>query len=391
MIERFNGCTGCGACKAACPKNAITMTEDSEGFLFPVINLELCIDCGKCDRICDARHSYQKDSLRECFAVSAMREDIRKVSSSGGAFAVLAETVLKKGGYVCGAAYGQEEPSVVEHILIHRREELPLLQGSKYVQSNAWVVFSDIADLLKQGETVLFSGTPCQVAGLKSYLGRTYDNLLTVEVICHGVPSQRMFRDYLQNAFGGAVRRFTFRDKKFGWGYAATVQMASGKCVSVHRKASSFYDGFIRGYLLRKSCYVCTFAAAERCADITVGDYWGVFQAHGDTLRKERKKWESGVSACIVNTEAGKNLFRMAEQELYRLPASFDRIAKENYRLLHGDPEPERRKVWMELYRKEGYRGIEEFFQKNRENPFKVKLKELLPGNVKFLWKCLKK
>jgi len=390
MITRFDGCTGCGACEAVCPVMAIKMEENEEGFLYPNANKEICMNCGKCDRVCSSRQAFRICSKKECYAVSYIQNKNKVFSSSGGVFAALAETILESGGYVCGAAYVKDCPSKVQHRIICDKTELPLLQGSKYVQSDAWIVFVAIRHILEEGKIVLFSGTPCQVAGLKSYLNKTYENLYTVEVICHGVPSEKIFRDYLKNSFGANVSEFAFRDKRFGWGYMATARMHSGKEAHIHRKASSYYDGYIRGYFLRKSCYLCSFANEERCADITIGDYWGVFQNHRKELLKDIKSWESGVSACIVNTDAGHLLFEATENKVKKLTTSFDQISAENYRLLHGNKIPDKREELMTQYRLVGYTGIEADFQKHRDSTLKTAVKEMLPGRIKFLLKCIK-
>lgn len=212
---------------------------------------------------------------------------------------------------------------------------------------------------------------------------------MTVEVICHGVPSQKMFKDYL-NTLGGSIKEFRFRNKEKGWGYTASVTGNSGRVRYIHRKSSSYYDGFIKGYFLRKSCYACAFASKTRCADITVGDFWGVFKDYKRVLIRNVSKWENGISACIINTDVGHDLFEAASNKINKFKVSFEQISVANYRLLHGDPIPQKRESLMSQYKKWGYNSIEDDFHKHRECGIKVKIKELLPSRIKFLLKCIK-
>ena len=214
-------CTGCGACENICPVSCIQMKPDYEKFLYPVIDEQACIHCGKCEEVCPVKNKVQRDDgiKPEAYALVIGDEDIRRESSSGGAFTVLADYVLDKGGVVFGVGLS-EDCRVVTHMAIDNKDELFRLRGSKYVQSSIGRSYQEIKNLLECHRPVLFSGTPCQVEGLKKYLGKEYEELLTADLICHGVPSQYVWNkylDYREKVSGATVRRTYFRHKKYGW------------------------------------------------------------------------------------------------------------------------------------------------------------------------------
>ncbi len=227
----FSTCTGCRACEQSCPKKAITFREDIKGFLYPVINQELCIDCGVCKKNCVVHEQHKWDEKGEVYACWNRNRKMRRESTSGGVFRLLGEKMLKQGGVVYGAAFDQN--FVVRHKRIDNIKELPVLLGSKYVQSDLGSVYLDVKKDLEDGKGVLFSGVPCQVAGLKNYLKKEYDNLLCVDILCHGVPSPLVFRDYLQymqKCYQSKIKKINFRYKKPGWTvFSMRIDFVSGK------------------------------------------------------------------------------------------------------------------------------------------------------------------
>ena len=211
LSTKTDECVGCGACENVCPVKAISMQENEEGFLYPVVDSDLCVSCNKCNHVCPVQKNEKKAVVSKAYAAWNKDDAILRGSSSGGVFSILAQYVLRKGGVVCGAAF--DEGNVVKHILVENAADLEKLRGSKYVQSEIGHIFVQIKDLLKSGRQVLFSGTPCQVAGLNSYLEKDFDNLLTVDVACHGVPSPKVWQKYIFE-LGKDVSQFNFRDKR---------------------------------------------------------------------------------------------------------------------------------------------------------------------------------
>lgn len=304
-------CFGCRACTNSCPTNAIKMKEDEEGFFYPVIDSKKCTDCGLCKKACPSLNKsevYQSNTANpDCYALIA-NDEIRAVSSSGGAFTLIANEIFEKGGVVCGVAFvGQK----VQHIIVEKKEDLVRLRGSKYVQSDTNTVYSQIKEILKTGKVVLFTGTPCQVAGLNIYLGKTYENLYTIDLICHGVPPQKIFDMYLKETIGDeAFINGTFRDKNAGWfSYGIKVQ-TDKNCYYKLKTRDSYLQAFIKNMSLRPSCANCPFTSSQRQADITIGDFWEI----------ERYKPElndnKGTSLVLLNNMKGKNLFNLIKNKV---------------------------------------------------------------------------
>lgn len=296
-------CTGCGACDNCCPVDAIKMQPDYKGFLFPKIDPNKCVHCGRCVESCPALEcDLRPASERECYAVMA-KDDIRMQSSSGGVFTVLAQYVLKKDGLVCGAAWNPDW--TVSHKIISSEEQLDELRRSKYVASQTDHTFTQIKKALDTGKMVLFSGCPCQVAGLQKYLRKPYENLLTVDIICHGVPSPKAFQHYLSEiSHGEPITYINFREKDHGWGTPITIRTESGKTYYNNCYKDPWYIGFLGGVTPRLSCGTCHFAQFDRIGDITLGDFWGIGKYHGNY--DDRK----GTGLVLVNTDQGRRFFK---------------------------------------------------------------------------------
>lgn len=304
-----NSCTGCGLCKVLCPKQCIAMTDDDEGFRFPKIDAKSCIQCGKCFNMCPAGNIcdelYSRDE-RKYFSGIISDKDILIQSSSGGVFGMLAHKIISMGGYVCGCIYNDDTEAI--HIVTDKKEDIEKMQGSKYVQSRAEHCFSEISKLLSCQKAVLFTGTACQVAALRVYLGKDYDNLYCVEVLCHGVPSPGFFKTYknhLEKKLNGKIKEIRFRDKrKHGWGSehrTCVIYEKNGKLKEYRPVLPAYFSSFFYGLDLRESCYNCRYAVPERVADLTIGDYWGYFT-------KYKRRFDQGISVVGINTQKGNRL-----------------------------------------------------------------------------------
>ncbi len=300
ITEKAN-CCGCAACVQACKKQCIRLTADKEGFLYPSINETLCVKCGKCLKVCPERQTYEARVPTGVYAAINPDEKVRMRSSSGGIFSLLAEYVIEQDGVVFGAAFN--ECLEVVHCHVETMEGVAAFQGSKYVQSRIGASFQDAENFLKSGRKVLFSGTPCQIAGLKSYLGKDYPGLLTVDFVCHGVPSPGIFKEYLASQHS-AVSDINFRDKRTGWkNYSITVATPSGDKSQLF-DANEYMRAFLGNLSLRPSCYRCRFRSGHSASDITLGDFWGI-----DKLRPELED-DKGVSLVIVNNKEADSLLK---------------------------------------------------------------------------------
>ncbi len=304
ILDDLNDCTGCAACFNVCPKAAIEMSANNEGFKYPSIDDDKCINCGLCRKVCSVYSArYDNSPDPECFAAQDS-DEMREKSSSGGVFGILAEKVLEDGGRVAGAVFRKDWTT--EHTVAGNKAEAAKMRGSKYMQSDIGRCYGEIKKLLVKGEKVLFSGTPCQVAGLKSFLQKEYDNLYCVDIICHGVPSAKMFLDSLDETFGGrkTVRGFNFRYKGNGWvsSHVIMAENDAGEKV-LPSKEYPYMRAFLSNLCLRPSCGNCRFNRLPRQGDLTIGDFWKIGQY--DTRLDDGK----GTSVVLVNNQHGKDLF----------------------------------------------------------------------------------
>ncbi len=303
-------CTGCRSCYMSCPKACILMQEDSEGFFYPIVDTKKCVGCGLCVKNCPILSPVKLDWIKaNRFALILKDSEVLTKSSSGGLFAGVASYFLKNGGVVFGASY--DENLSVHHIAIESENEIYLLQGSKYVTSNTGQTFEQVKTLLKNDRLVLYSGSPCQIAGLKAYLGRQYENLFTMDLICHGVPSAKLFRKYLEwlgKKNHGKIIYYGFRDKDVaGWSCGGKIKTKT-KTKTLEGFCDPYYHQFLICGTYRESCYVCPFAkSTQRIGDITMGDFWGTDKSYPDIPVKD------GISLCSVNTEQGKRLFELVK------------------------------------------------------------------------------
>ena len=298
-------CTGCMACVAICPLNCIAIRDDREGFTYPDVAKDKCCRCGKCSKICPILSSgmLNRCDANSVYAAWHLDAEARHSSSSGGVFTAIAEEILDAGGVVIGSAYGPD--LMPEHCIVTAKADLVKLRGSKYVQSRIRpALYHDIKQYMEEGRTVLFVGTPCQVAGVRAFLSEPYTGLLCVDLVCRGVPSPLFFRKYLASRQDDLtpITDVCFRSKETGWKlFSVKVCFGDGHEESQKFTQDPYMRAFLKDYCLRRACYVCRFAKWQRTGDITLGDFWGV----GDTYPAFDTDNE-GVSLVMVNTELGR-------------------------------------------------------------------------------------
>ena len=344
----YKTCTGCAACMNLCPKAAISMKENGEGFLYPVIDEDKCIHCGLCYKKCPAIFpEYKNSAAPECYA--AMGDNaLRENSSSGGMFSIIADYVLRRGGYVCGAAYAGDKTSV-EHIIISSADDLHKLRGSKYVQSKIGDTYIKIKQLLDGGNIVFFTGCPCQVAGLKSYLGKEYDNLLTADLVCHGVPSHMVFKKFLKDLpENGPIESINFRQKKkYGWTHALQIVYKNGVEYYKPRWECDFYKVFLDSLAIRKSCGNCKFNKLPRQGDFTFGDFWGIGEQYPELDDKK------GTGLVLINTNKADRIFKSIKHKIDKVKlVDIELARKSNARVFTTGKEHWERDRFMKIIQK---------------------------------------
>lgn len=330
ILEKKN-CCGCTACMQICPKMCIQMVTDNEGFLYPQVNNLLCIDCGLCERVCPVINQNSPHKPHKVYAAKNKNENIRLKSSSGGVFSMLALNIINEGGIVFGAKF--DENWNVSHDYTETTEGIESFRGSKYVQSSIGNNYKVTKEFLKNNRKVLFSGTPCQIAGLKKYLQKDYENLLTVEVVCHGAPSPKIWREYLKykcvNNNASKIIDISFRDKTKGWKlFGLKISYDNSHSINNNTeltefKKDLFMKGFLRNIYLRPSCYDCPARKCKSGADISLGDFWGIqnfFPEFDD---------DKGCSLVLLNSNKGKLAFEQLDTE--RLETSYEIALKGNH------------------------------------------------------------
>lgn len=382
LYERKEDCCGCGACLNICPKHAISMKEDECGFIYPVIDETKCVRCNACKKVCAFQNSVLNHNPVKCYAAISKNKTQAQKSASAGIFAAIAEIFIKNGGIVFGAAFTSDWG--VHHESVSNLDELVQLQGSKYAHSDTERTFSEAKEYLDSGKKVLYSGTPCQIDALLRYLGRDYDNLVTIDIVCHGVPSSKMLKDYLkllENKYKGKIRKFTFRDKQIGWGINGSIVINSKK-MKIWQSASSYLYYFSKGWLYRENCYKCKYANMHRPADLTIGDYWGIEKQHPELFNCDEWNEANGISLIIVNNKKGKSLLESVKT-ITAKESSFSKIAQKNGQLIQPS-EKGQRDVIIKQYYLNGWISIERLFNKTiGVRKYSSQVKSIIPQRIK--------
>ncbi len=342
-LNRRAECTSCGACVNVCPKKAISLLPDESGFLYPYIDGDKCVDCSLCNTVCqmDLKSAREKNE-QTFYALINKNKNHLKVSSSGGAFLAVAEYVFNKGGVVVGCAFNEEQKAI--HVITYNLEEcIDRLCGSKYVQSETQNTYSDVKNFLGYGKLVLYVGTPCQIEGLLLFLKNKPKNLITMDLICHGVSSPLLWKkhkDYLENKVHAKINKYRFRGKeKNGWALYYYYYYYGGKNRCKHGPSllDRYYTDFLKGVNYRESCYQCRYANLDRVGDITIGDFWGV-QKHIDGVDPH-----DGISLIVINSQRGNEIIKEISDKVTLIQVTKENSIEDNHNLVTPTSRPEER------------------------------------------------
>lgn len=374
-----NLCSGCGACQQACPFDALSMQPDEEGFIFPVKNLDKCTKCGLCENICPFPKPDYSNLGKTAYGCYVKNLSERQKSSSGALFYEVAKYVIGLGGVVFGACLSDKLK--VFHRVIQTIDDLQLLRGSKYVQSSTENTYKEAKEFLKQGRFVYYTGTGCQIAGLKAYLRKDYPNLITSDLVCHGVPPQKLFDShikYLRNKTGKDIISYGFRDNK-NWGVCESFTTSDG---IIHRKPSyilsPYLNAFIKGWTFRYSCYHCPYAHIPRQGDITLADLWGAKEL-APSLNPQ-----NGISFVLINTEIGEKIWNTIKDNLTFCDVDLDSVIKWNHNLAFSSEMPMERRIVFEEIEMKGYPNIaESMFKASKKEVFKMYLRRYVKEFLK--------
>lgn len=376
MLElNLEKCTACGACVQKCPKNCIILESDENGFLYPSINTEDCINCGLCEKVCPIEDALLSKTPK-VYACASKDARVLAQATSGGVFGALAALVLENGGVVYGCAYSGHLQAV--HIRVDEKEALSALFGSKYVQSNTLSTYKECEEDLKNGKTVLYSGTPCQIAGLKKYLHEDYENLITVDLVCHGIPSQKYFDKFialLEKEEGAECTDYSFRSKaNAGWSLAGMARFKNEQGKIFEKKqyyfSNYYYNYFLSCLSYRDSCYSCKYTTHNRVGDFTLGDFWG---AEGQDLPFDVEK---GCSLVLLNSPKADALFEKLDLMKQEIPLNV--AVRYNKQLSTPSRARGDREELLREFREEPAETIQKRFKRKNK-------KQILIGRIKYI------
>ncbi len=351
-----------------CGKDAISMTVDQYGKSIPKINEDKCVSCGACQKVCPVNHTPEKRMPQTAYAVWSNNPEDKKYSSSGGVAAVMGRQIISQGGVVFGCAATDGR---VKHTGAHTMDEAEAFRGSKYVQSCAGLAYRDVKACLKENKKVLFVGVPCQVAALYNYLGKEYDNLYTIDLICHGTPPVKYLEEHIKEAIGDKKWSSVSFRGQYDW--KLTVYDKNKIKYQRDRHSDLYFRAFLDALTYRENCYQCSYACPERCADMTIGDFWGLDRS---VLRMQ---YDGNISIVLTNTEKGKNMLFGCDSEFYIQERPLkEAMNEQQWNLLHPSVAPEDREVFLSAYPKVGFdkavaqtkigKKVEQTYRKSRFN-----------------------
>lgn len=363
-------CTGCMACFNACKFDAIKIEQNEKGFYVPKIDETKCKKCGLCKKVCPELNEVNKNEVKNCYAGWTLNKNVRKESTSGGLFAVLATMVLNKGGVVVGAMF--DNNFKVVHGIVDKVEDLYKLQGSKYVQSYLGDVYIKAKNYLDSGKFVLFSGVSCQIAGLKNFLNKDYENLITIDVLCHGAPSPKVFSEYLLDKNFKDIKEIKFRAKKPSWTvFSMQIKHGDNKEYSKDTLKDEYIRLFLDDYITNDVCASCKYVGTSRCSDITLADFWGYISE-----KFSMRNTEKGISLILTNTDKGNKLIESIKDEIILIEKDIEEAKAGNQCLRVPFKKNKNYDNFWNDYIKEGYFSVKNkyFKEKNMKMKRRVSL-----------------
>jgi len=345
IVETQN-CTGCYSCSSICPEHCIAMQSDSEGFWYPTADRDTCVECGLCEKVCPMQRKAEVKNDPQAYACRNKDESVRLLSSSGGLFTLIAGQIISNRGVVFGASFNHD--FTVSHSYVETMENLEGLRGSKYVQSKIGDTYKQIKGFLSQGQLVLFSGTPCQIGGLKAYLQNDYEKLFCVDIICHGVPSPEVWQKYVayrEKRAKSPTRRISFRRKDEGWKrFSVSFSFENNTEYLQTLDKDLYMQAFLRDICLRPSCHACNFKTLHRQSDITLADFWGI-----QHILPEMDD-DKGTSLLLLNSNSGKKMFECIKNQIvYQEVGIIQAIAYNQPAIKSALQNPKRKTFFKEL------------------------------------------
>lgn len=358
MISIPINCTGCTTCVTSCPKQCIKMKKSIEGFLYPSVEQDNCINCGICEKVCPVLSKVETHNKIKAFAMKNKKASERTKSASGGIFPLIAQLVVKKNGVVFGAAYNHEFE--VRHIKVEKAKDIDRLQSAKYTQSMIENIFVEVEKALLEDRWVVFSGTPCQCTGLKAYLNKEYDKLIIIDLICHGVPSPKVWGTYVkwrcnQENNGTLPEQINMRSKYSGWskyGYSTEFDYGNGKISRIPNGEDPFMKAFVENICLRKSCSQCQAKGVARCSDFTLGDYWGVWNQHPEFDDNK------GTSIVFTHSEKAIEILNEIKPQVECIKVDIEEAIKENPSMMASSKEHSERSQFLKEVTDENFKKI---------------------------------